>query len=131
MNDFLEVFLLQMNASLELPYQAYIGFLDEKSGISVYSLPGGKAIEGYMNGQKLMRLPFEIAIQSSEQEIAITSLWKISDFLKDNTVPFVSRNGSFQFEQISTEDEPFNGGMTEHQSFIYILRFYAEIIVGE
>lgn len=130
MNDFLNVFLAKLNALDSLPYTVKIGFPDADAGIFVYPVPGGQIIEGYMTGEKLISLPFQITIKSLSQKEAFETLWAISDVLKDETITYTSANESFSFEQILMNNEPFMGGLDEHNYFIYQLDFSARMITN-
>lgn len=106
--------------------QVRLDYLQEGEDIVLYSLPGGKVIETFMDGTRVVLLPYEIAIKLKNQEVANSYLWTINSALSTFDIRLPSQNGSYLFIDLEIK-EPFLNDHDEHGYYIYLLDVSARL----
>lgn len=121
-----QLILVRFINQLGLPLTARLDYLREGEDLVVYSLPGGKVKQSFMDGSQEVHLPFEIAIKSTEQELANAILWTINDALADWDIFLPSENDSYQFLGLELT-KPFLNDKDEQGYYLYILDVTAHL----
>lgn len=124
-NDFSEV-LLEHIKSVQSKIPSALGYLDEKEGLVIYPLPGGKVEEEDMAGVQTVSLPFEIAIKSRDQVLNNTILWQINAALSKMDLDLPSKNESYNFLGLAV-DKPYLNDLDEQGFYIYLLDVTASL----
>lgn len=100
-------------------------FYDSNDGslsLSVYSLPGGKTIESYMDGTKDKQMNYEFqgkAKKENERSVLNDALLQLAQALENlEPLEIKSENNSFEFMNILNSSEPYFDGETT-EGFIY------------
>jgi hypothetical protein len=124
-NDFSEV-LLEHIKSVQSKIPSALGYLDEKEGLVIYPLPGGKVEGEDMAGVQTVSLPFEIAIKSRDQVLNNTILWQINAALSKMDLDLPSKNGSYNFLGLAV-DKPYLNDLDEQGFYIYLLDVTASL----
>lgn len=118
-NDF-QLMLVRHINTLDLPLTARLDYLRETDDLVVYPLPGGEVKEQFMDGTQEIRLPFEIAIKSTDQELANAILWTINTALAGFDLNISSGNGSYTFLGLNVS-KPFLNEKDVQGYYIYLL----------
>ncbi|WP_149556558.1 minor capsid protein [Streptococcus cristatus] len=124
-NDFSEV-LLEHVKSIQSKIPSALGYLDEKEGLVIYPLPGGKVEGEDMAGTQTVSLPFEIAIKSRDQALNNTILWQINAALSKMDLDLPSKNKSYNFLGLAV-DKPYLNDLDEQGFYIYLLDVTASL----
>jgi hypothetical protein len=124
-NDFSEV-LLEHIKSVQSKIPSALGYLDEKEGLVIYPLPGGKVEDEDMAGVQTVSLPFEIAIKSRDQVLNNTILWQINAALSKMDLDLPSKNESYNFLGLAV-DKPYLNDLDEQGFYIYLLDVTASL----
>ena len=124
-NDFSEV-LLEHIKSVQSKIPSALGYLDEKEGLVIYPLPGGKVEDEDMAGVHTVSLPFEIAIKSRDQVLNNTILWQINAALSKMDLDLPSKNESYNFLGLAV-DKPYLNDLDEQGFYIYLLDVTASL----
>jgi len=124
-NDFSEV-LLEHIKSIQSKIPSALGYLDEKEGLVIYPLPGGKVEDEDMAGIQTISLPFEIAIKSRDQALNNTILWQINAALSKMDLDLPSKNKSYNFLGLAV-DKPYLNDLDEQGFYIYLLDVTASL----
>ena len=124
-NDFSEV-LLEHIKSVQSKIPSALGYLDEKEGLVIYPLPGGKVEDEDMAGVQTVSLPFEIAIKSRDQVLNNTILWQINAALSKMDLNLPSKNKSYNFLGLAV-DKPYLNDLDEQGFYIYLLDVTASL----
>ncbi|WP_314828540.1 minor capsid protein [Streptococcus cristatus] len=124
-NDFSEV-LLEHIKSIQSKIPSALGYLDEKEGLVIYPLPGGKVEGEDMAGTQTVSLPFEIAIKSRDQALNNTILWQINAALSKMDLDLPSKNKSYNFLGLAV-DKPYLNDLDEQGFYIYLLDVTASL----
>lgn len=124
-NDFSEV-LLEHIKSVQSKIPSALGYLDEKEGLVIYPLPGGKVEDEDMAGVQTVSLPFEIAIKSRDQVLNNTILWQINAALSKMDLDLPSKNKSYNFLGLAV-DKPYLNDLDEQGFYIYLLDVTASL----
>lgn len=124
-NDFSEV-LLEHIKSIQSKIPSALGYLDEKEGLVIYPLPGGKVEGEDMAGTQTVSLPFEIAIKSRDQALNNTILWLINAALSKMDLDLPSKNKSYNFLGLAV-DKPYLNDLDEQGFYIYLLDVTASL----
>ena len=124
-NDFSEV-LLEHIKSVQSKIPSALGYLDEKEGLVIYPLPGGKVEDEDMAGVQTVSLPFEIAIKSRDQVLNNTILWQINAALSKMDLDLPSKNESYNFLGLAV-DKPYLNDLDEQGFYIYMLDVTAKL----
>lgn len=118
-NDF-QLMLVRHINTLDLPLTARLDYVRETDDLVVYPLPGGEVKEQFMDGTQEIRLPFEIAIKSTDQELANAILWTINTALTDFDLDISSGNDSYTFLGLDVS-KPFLNEKDAQGYYIYLL----------
>lgn len=118
-NDFQFMLVRHIN-TLDLPLTARLDYLRETDDLVVYPLPGGEVKEQFMDGTQEISLPFEIAIKSTDQELANAILWTINTALTDFDLNISSGNDSYTFLGLDVS-KPFLNEKDAQGYYIYLL----------
>ena len=121
-NIVLRDFINNLSGSLKVR----LDYLKEGEDIVLYSLPGGKVIEMYMDGTQVISLPYEIAIKLKSQEVANAFLWEINSALSSFDIALPSANGSYTFIDLEIK-EPFLNDRDDHGYYVYLLDVVARL----
>lgn len=115
-----QVVLVDFINRLGLSLTARLDYLKENDDLVVYPLPGGKVDTEYMDGTQEISLPFEIAIKSTDQELASSHLWTINSKLSAFDLQLPSQNQSYVYLGLDLS-KPSLVDKDEQGYFIYIL----------
>ncbi|WP_307994977.1 phage tail terminator protein [Weissella viridescens] len=96
---------------------------DYKFGI--YTLPGSKIIEEDMAGNQEKLIPIEIAYRSNDYTEATNMLTQVSDML--NNLAQLDTNGSYTFNQLDIEPQPYATGLMINDEGVFLLDFSVTI----
>ncbi|MGT2834018.1 minor capsid protein [Streptococcus hyointestinalis] len=117
--DFIERLKDKINA-LNLAIEARLDYLDEKEGLVIYALPGGKVEDEDLAGTQTVSLPYEIAIKSQDQALNNVILWQINAALSSFDLDISSSNGSYTFLSLTVEAPSLND-LDEQGFYVYLL----------
>ncbi|WP_164683832.1 minor capsid protein [Streptococcus hyointestinalis] len=123
--DFIERLRDKINA-LDLAIEARLDYLDEKEGLVIYALPGGKVEDEDLAGTQTVSLPYEIAIKSQDQALNNVILWQINAALSSFDLNLDSSNGSYTFLNLTVEAPSLND-LDEQGFYVYLLDVTARL----
>ena len=127
-NDF-QIQLLRFINNLKLPMTARIDFLTHDEDLVIFTLPGGKVDKTFMDGTQEVRLPYQFAIKTRDNEKGNKVLWMINEALSQFNLDIPSSNGSYQFLSM-TLSKPFLEGVDEQGFYVYLLQIEAHLEIG-
>lgn len=107
--------------SYKLPYTYRVttGIPRDTDSVTIASLPGGRTINGYMDGTEEKELHHEIVIKTkNKQREAIDVLTFITQTLEGEQ-DIQSENGSFDYDGTRIVNAPFLQGFDAQQNFVY------------
>lgn len=128
-NDF-QLSLVRFINGLGLPLTARLDYLREPEDLVVYPLPGGQVVQRFMDGTQEIKLPFEIAIKSQDQELANALLWTINTALSSFDVDLPSHNHSYVFLGLELT-KPFLNAKDEQGYYVYLLDVTGNLEIRE
>ncbi|HEU6675036.1 TPA: minor capsid protein [Streptococcus pneumoniae] len=124
-NDFADV-LLEHIKGIQDKIPSKLGYLAEKEGLVVYTLPGGDVVDEDMAGTQIVDLPFEIAIKSKDQKLIDTTLWQINTALSKIGLELPSKNNSYNFLGLEVK-KPYLNELDEQGFYTYLLDVTANL----
>lgn len=125
--DFIERLTDKIN-NLELPLKLKIGYLTDAESLVIYSISGSSTVQEYMDGEKEIKLNYEIAMNSKNQERINEVLWGIQDFLERIT-DIESKDGSFSFNNLRITNKPFINFTDDQGWFVFLLNITVELTI--
>lgn len=126
--DFIERLQDKINEIPNLPVKCQLGYLGTGESLVLYPLPGSRAVQEYMDGTKDWSMNYEIAMKSQSQSKIVQALWAIQTEL-EKLDDLESRDGSFQFENITITNKPFINQLDTQSWFVFLLDIQANITV--
>ncbi|HFE9852685.1 TPA: minor capsid protein [Enterococcus faecalis] len=124
--DFLDCLNKKINQSPNLPLNIRKGYLSAVESLVIYPLPGGKVDVEYYDGIKDELLNYEIAMKSKDGGKIERTLWLLSDVL-ENIEELSSKNGSFEYNNLTITNRPFINEADEQGWFVFLLDFQAKL----
>lgn len=126
--DFIERLQDKINEIPNLPVKCQLGYLGTGESLVLYPLPGSRTVQEYMDGTKDWSMNYEIAMKSQSQSKIVQALWAIQTEL-EKLDTLESRDGSFQFENITITNKPFINQLDTQNWFVFLLDIQANITV--
>jgi len=124
--DFMEMLNRKIN-SLGLFAPCMIGLLDEGESLSIMAMPGGDETV-YFDGTRDKDYQVQINAKSRDQLNCFDALTRIYQEL-ENLDDLPSKNGSYEFQKITTRSLPSLVMQDEDGFFIYALSISAKITI--
>lgn len=113
----------------DLPMNPKISYVDEDESLVVYPLPGGVTVRSWYDGSSEMRLPFQVMIQTKDQELAYKTLWLLSNEIpKFKKSDFNADSWYLSDGGISITNQPSLNDKDEHDFYICVLEIEANIL---
>lgn len=114
----LEALTNALNTIQDMPQKVSMGFLSADDALCIYPTKNGSVIEEDFAGNQELRLYYEIAIRTQNQELGNTIMWLVSDFVKKlGDLP----SDEFKFEKIETTSEPSITQADARGFFVYAI----------
>lgn len=114
----LETLASAINTITDLPQKATMGFLSADDQLCVYPTQHGTVVDEDFAGNQELRLYYEVAIRTKDQQLGNTIMWLISDFVKHlKELP----SNDFHFEKIETTSEPSITQADSRGFFVYTI----------
>lgn len=114
--------------TLSLPLKMRTGYLSDKETLVIYSMPGSKTTQLYMDGTKDVNLNYEIAMKSKDGQSIETTLWNIQDYI-ENILEIDSKDNSFEFNGINITNKPFISEADTQGWFVFLLDVTANVTI--
>jgi len=125
--NFQDVLLEHINNITKLPLQARLDyFKDDKDDLVINALSGGTIDKEYMDGTREVSLPFEIAVKSKSNAVAIDTIWLINGDLSSFDIDLSSTDNSYTFLSLKV-DKPGINGKDEQGYFVYSMQVTAKL----
>lgn len=125
--NFQIVLLKYINSFKQLPLKARLDyFKDDQDDLVVNAIPGGTIEREYMDGTREVSLPFEIAVKSKSNQLAINVIWFLNGELSAFDIDLSSTDDSYTFLSLSV-GKPGINGKDEHGYFVYTLQLQAKL----
>lgn len=115
-----------INSIDDLPMKCKVGFLNTDNSLKVFANPGGRVVSEDFAGNSNKVLPYSVGIRTADQQLADSTMWKISTFL-DNLNELKSQDGSFTFNSLELNGLPNVSVADERGYFTYLLDFEIDI----
>lgn len=109
-------------------FKSKLGYLGVGESLVLYALPGSRITQTYMDGTTDQALNFEIAMKSKSQQEIHRTLWEIQTKL-ENVTEIKSKDGSFDFDEITITNKPFINQIDNQGWFVFLLDIQAKITV--
>lgn len=114
--------------TLSLPLKMRTGYLSDKETLVIYSMPGSKTTQLYMDGTKDVNLNYEIAMKSKDGQSIENTLWNIQDYI-ENILEINSKDNSFEFNEINITNKPFISDADTQGWFVFLLDVTANVTI--
>lgn len=101
-------------------------FEDDKDDLVINALSGGIIDKEYMDGTREVSLPFEIAVKSKLNAVAIDTIWLINGDLSSFDIDLPSTDNSYNFLSLKV-DKPGINGKDEQGYFVYSMQVTAKL----
>lgn len=124
--DFLERLKDSVNTIENLSLKCKLGYLSPENSLVLYSLPGGRVVQEFYDGEKDQELNYEFAMKSKDQEEIIGTLWLIENHL-GNLQNLTSQDGSFVFRKIEITNTPYINSEDNQEFYIFQIDVKATI----
>ena len=124
-----QIQLIRFINQLDLSLVARLDFLTHEEDLVVFTLPGGKIDKMFMDGTQEVRLPYQIAIKTKDNQKGSHILWTINEALSEFNLDIPSGNGSYRFLNIDLS-KPFLEGVDEQGYYVYLLQLEAKLEIG-
>ena len=124
-----QIQLIRFINQLDLSLVARLDFLTHEEDLVVFTLPGGKIDKMFMDGTQEVRLPYQIAIKTKDNQKGSHTLWTINEALSEFNLDIPSGNGSYRFLNIDLS-KPFLEGVDEQGYYVYLLQLEAKLEIG-
>lgn len=127
--DFQTDLLNRINSVDGLSLKASLGYFeDDKDCLVLNSIPGGHVNTVYMDGTREVTLPFEVACKCKSNQLAIDTMWAITDALSAYDLEWVDGK-SYNFVNIIV-NRPALNGRDQQGYFVHNLQLSAVIEIG-
>ena len=126
--NFMERLCGKVNRIPGLPLKCKMGYLDTGESFVIYPLPGSQTTTVYMDGASEEQLNFEFAMKSKKQRKIYSTLWLVQSEL-GRLQELKSRDGSYEFQELSITNKPFINYLDEQGWFVFLLDVQAKITV--
>lgn len=125
--NFQQVLLDHINNIEHIPLKARLDYFeDDKDDLVINALSGGVVDKEYMDGTREVSLPFEIAVKSKSNAVAIDTIWLINGDLSSFDIDLPSTDNSYTFLSLKV-DKPGINGKDEQGYFVYSMHVTAKL----
>ncbi|GGE26286.1 minor capsid protein [Streptococcus himalayensis] len=125
--NFQEVLLAHINNIKDIPLKARLDYFeDNQDDLVINALSGGIIEKEYMDGTREVSLPFEIAVKSKTNAVAIDTIWLINGDLSSFDIELPSSDNSYTFLSLKV-DKPGINGKDEQGYFVYSMQVIATL----
>ena len=129
--NFQLVLLNHINAIPDIPLQARLDYFNEDGDdLVINPIPGGTIDKTYMDGTREVSLPYEIAVKSKSNQLAIDTIWLINGDLSEFDIDLASTDGSYIFLSLDP-GKPGINGKDEQGYFVHTMQVTAKLEVQE
>lgn len=112
----LETLASAINTITDLPQKVTKGFLSADDQLCIYPTQHGTVVDEDFAGNQELRLYYEVAIRTQDQQLGNMLMWLISDFVKHMTD---LKSDEFGFESIEVTSEPSLSQADARGFFLY------------
>ena len=109
---------------------ARLDYLSDSDDLVIYSTPGGRVVEAFMDGTKELSLPFEIALKSRDQETGNAIMWMINEALSQHDLDLSGNTEKYRFIDL-TLSKPHLEGKDEQGYYLWLLTIETKLETGD
>lgn len=121
----LDLLTKKLNEMPDLPQHASMGFLQAADAFSIYPTKSGQVIEQDFDGNQEIRLYYEAAIRTQDQQKGNALMWSVSGFV--NNLKTLD-SAQFRFLKAEATSEPSISQADAQGFFVYTFDFAVNVM---